>query len=461
MSPRSLLIRLGLALLLIGLCLWAAAAFRVNPPGAACLVGTLVILGFAVFVVRQGPRVPLNRAFALYSLTGASYLTTVYLLHLAVSLGMESVRTGVWIFRNGLLLVPPAMMHFTYHFTGGRSRLLRVLTWVSLATMLPFLAANALGVYVTDYARHGWALVPAGDLTMYGLASALTVFWAMCSGTAVAVRCCLAAPGRRGQYVLFLVGWSVAIGYAFLGYFAAFMERPFPSLTGLTWTVFIVLLAFAVVRFNLFDIKVVIRRTLPYAAGTALIGIVYAVCLGGLQLLGARLDLLPGGTQWVVFLILVGLAFQPTLEGLQSFLDRVFFRAEAELDRFLAEAASRYRATRSRSGLAAIVAADARSALKLESAALMLGCPEVSVLSGSPDDDPWTPVLGRPFPPPQETRETLLAGEAGLKLPGGPGGPLSSALDAAGARAVVLFGAGEVRGLLACGGKLSHLDFTS
>jgi len=229
---------------------------------------------------------------------------------------------------------------------------------------------------------------------------------------------------------------------------------------GFAWTLFPIMLGVAVVRFSLFDIKIVIRRTLPYAVGTALIGAFYAACLAGLQAVGASLDVLPKGTGWVIFLVLVGLAFQPILEGLQKGLDRLFFRAEAELDRFLAQAGPRYLSAGSPAGLARMAAADAREVLKLEGAAVLLGQDKVAAVTTEGGAGSLREAAGLPMPADLATREPIAADESGRLALGQGAEQLSAALTAAGIRLVVPFGEEPNRGLLACQQKLSNLPFT-
>jgi len=457
---RSLFRRLFLAATCVALYAVAAASYRVNPPGTFSLIGGLLVLAFGVFVLSRGPHIPLNRAFFYLSMAFTMFVLLVYLLHLAVAVGLHHVETPVWLLRNGLLLAPAAMTYFTYRFVGGEKRYLRVLSWVALLNMLPFIALNFLGKYVSEYRRLGWTYVPDGELTYYRISSVCTMLWAFVSAVVVIGQCFRPEQrARRGQFLLFLVGWGVAVGHAFVGYLPAFNRLWFPTLTGVTWAVFPLVLGVAVIRVELFDIKVVIRRTLPYAIGTALIGALYAACLAGLEALGAHLDILPQGTRWIVLLILVGLAFQPLLEGLQSGLDRMFFRAEAEMDRFLAQAGLRYRMLDSRLGLARTVAADAIGTLKLEGAAVLLGENAISVVSAGEGETWLRRTEGLALPSAISSREIVEHGaEERLDLRGADA--LAERLTQADVHLVVPFGEGASRGLLACRRKRSHFAFT-
>jgi len=457
----ALLKRVLLAAGLVALYLAVAASWRVNPPGGLCLLAAAVILVFGAFVLARSPGTALNRAFFYFCAALAGYLLNVYVLHLAMTVGIERVKPVVWALRNALFLVPCSLVYFLYRFLGGGSRRLRLLAWAALLSMLPFMLLNVLGLYITEYQPTRWTYVPANRLGLYRASALVTMFWAAL-GFLLVLRRYLRPedPRQRSSYLLFLIGWGTSMAFALTGYAAAFDRPWFPPFVGLTWMIFPLVLGFAVVRFNLFDIRIVVRRTLPYALGTALIGALYALSLWGLSTLGKHLELLTAGTNWVVLLILLALGFQPALELLQRGLDRLFFRREAELERFLAEAGARYRQADSALALARMVAADAAEELELEGAAVLLGPGRLCTCTGDCGERRL-----RGFPPPElpdlPGAQRAVAADGDGRLDFGAGaGELSAGLAAAGFQAVAAFGADGTRGLLLCRGKRSHLGFS-
>ena len=158
-----------MAILAISAYLVTALSFQANPPGAAWFAQAIIVIAFGFFVLSKNRRAPLNRAFFLLSLSYTGYLLLVYLLHMATIVGIERVKTPVWLLRNCLLLAPAATVYFTHHFLGARSKVLLALSWASLASMLPFVVLNVLGRYVTEYQVTGWTYVPANALRLYQL----------------------------------------------------------------------------------------------------------------------------------------------------------------------------------------------------------------------------------------------------------------------------------------------------
>jgi len=93
---------------------------------------------------------------------------------------------------------------------------------------------------------------------------------------------------------------------------------------------------FAILRHNLYDIDIIIRRTLIYGALTALLALMYWAGVVGLQALlrpftGAGNDLAVVATT-----LLVAAIFLPLRRRVQGFIDRRFFRRKYDAARTIA-----------------------------------------------------------------------------------------------------------------------------
>jgi hypothetical protein len=92
---------------------------------------------------------------------------------------------------------------------------------------------------------------------------------------------------------------------------------------------------FAILRYRLFDIDVIINRALVYGALTVLLGLFYAGTVAGLQLMLRALT--GGGTQLAVVASTLAIAalFGPLRRRMQALIDRAFYRRKYDAGKIL------------------------------------------------------------------------------------------------------------------------------
>ncbi|HSD03602.1 MAG TPA: hypothetical protein VLB81_14585 [Gaiellales bacterium] len=104
-----------------------------------------------------------------------------------------------------------------------------------------------------------------------------------------------------------------------------------------------VAIVFAVLRYRLYEIDVIIRRTLVYAV---LVAILAALYLGGVTLVGGLLRTVTGGSGAIgvtVSTLAVAAAFQPLRIRIQRVVDRRFYRGRYDAARTLESFSGRLR----------------------------------------------------------------------------------------------------------------------
>jgi len=87
-------------------------------------------------------------------------------------------------------------------------------------------------------------------------------------------------------------------------------------------------IAYSIVRHNLFDADVIIRRTVGYVVVTAIIVGAYALVSLGLNVFLEKYELAQSKAFPILFTLGVILVFNPLRDRIQSMVDRIFFRKE-------------------------------------------------------------------------------------------------------------------------------------
>jgi hypothetical protein len=142
-----------------------------------------------------------------------------------------------------------------------------------------------------------------------------------------------------------LGGAIVGMGLFFVIYIPVFLAVPpavatlLDGLSGISFGVMGVALAIAVMRYRLFDIDVIIRKTTSYAILSAVLALVY---FGSVVILQQLLTPITGSATPVVVLatLLIAALFLPLRRRVQSVIDRRFFRQKYDAEQVLAQFAA-------------------------------------------------------------------------------------------------------------------------
>ncbi len=182
----------------------------------------------------------------------------------------------------------------------------------------------------------------SGWISTAGTIAAVTlpVFWALfIARQVIAWR---EAAGERRQQLKWLMGGATVTALSALAQFLAFDTLPAGTVqhvlqivTEVGLTALPIALAVGILRYRLYEIDTIIRRTLVYAV---LVGMLAALYLGGIFLIGRALQALTGQSSAfavTVSTLAVALAFQPLRRRIQHVVDRRFYRAKYDAEHLL------------------------------------------------------------------------------------------------------------------------------
>ncbi len=287
----------------------------------AAPIGTLVFVATGALIALRQPRHPVAWCFLLMGLLGDLFFTFAHY--------------GIY----GTVTAPDALP------AAGIAIWIAHWFWPIPATVLPimlllFVATDALS------ASFEAGLVPDGPLGTPILREQL--MWASIlgvliyavtlvgAGASLVVRFRRWRGTERQQLKWFAGAAVVVVALQILSTLAAYVTAPaspvLSALGNLSFALLPLAATVAILRYRLYDIDVVIERTLVYAAVTATLGATYVVAVVVLQ---GVLRPLTGGSEVAVALstLLVVALFQPIRRRAQDAVDRRFYRARYDAAR--------------------------------------------------------------------------------------------------------------------------------
>ncbi len=309
----------------------------------ACVLGfTFFIVG--VFVVVRQPRLPATRAFAT--------MCSLFLLFLVCRLRPASYSwVDSLVLTTGtvaLLFLPAAFLHFFLIFPRPvwewrRDPIARVLGWVARRsrTLLPFYLFPPL-VYGTVVL---WSQRAEEPLALISGAPAAN-WWLMVGymalglgGLGLSARYLPDVRQRRGAGLVFVGTVVGVVPFVVLAVgFPSFLHTE----RFLFWGVlplFVVPLtfAYAIIRFQLMDIRVILRKSLLYTLTTAVVTAAYALGIACFNLLFRGTEIAASPLFPVLFALAIVLLFEPLRQRIQGPVDRFFFAERLRLQEAMVE----------------------------------------------------------------------------------------------------------------------------
>ncbi len=308
-----------------------------------------VLLGFVffavgVFVLVRQPRLPASRVF--FNLCALFLLFLVCRLRPASYSWVDSLvlTTGT----IALLLLPTVFLHFFMIFPRPiwewrRDFLADTVGWIAHYSrqLLPLYAIPPLVYGVTVF----WARRQGGELPLISGAP-MTNWWVMVGFMALG----LGALGisaaklpesreRRGAGIVFIGALFGVVPFIVLAVgFPSFLHTERFLFYGVVPLILVPLtFAYAIIRFQLLNIRVILRKSVFYTVTTALVTAVYALAIAFANHLFRGTAVADSAYFPVFFALAIVLLFEPIRQRLQGPVDQFFFAERHRLQGAMVE----------------------------------------------------------------------------------------------------------------------------
>jgi signal transduction histidine kinase len=309
-------------------------------------VFTVVMAGAGALIARRHPRNPIGWLFCGFALLNAlsSDLAEGWGLRAAAEgwpagpVG-EAFVASSWL-ASGYGWILTFLLFPDGHLPGRRWR---VVAWAGTAGVALALPAWALSPdRGRDFAsgRNPFAVAALPAEAMLAVGMTLFIGALVASAVSLVVRFRGSAGEERQQLKWFVAAGGFA-GLALPASFALWYVTPVASLLAATaLTALPIAACVAILRYRLYDIDVIVDRTVVYGGVTALLAAVYVLTT---LLLGTWLG---RGSGWVtaVATLVVAVAFRPLRERVQDVVNRRFHRARYRAVQRMADFLERLRA---------------------------------------------------------------------------------------------------------------------
>jgi hypothetical protein len=309
---------------------------------------------FSVLAMLIITRLPDNRVgwLMMISALGAVNPSSVIIANLPTT--PTSLNPGLWLllWLGGWSWIPAIfpILLIPLHFPTGQppSRRWNWVSWLAIGMGVFFILFVAFLARLGPLDNRAWTLPnPIGFITDDEGASPFWTVWLLGLATIVSSSVLsLFVRYRRAQVIerlqikwLLYAGALFAIVYSLTGFGAdsSPLQGVFDLLFVPTLLAIPIAIAIAILRYRLYDIDLLIRRTLQYSLLTTLLALVY---FGGVVLLQSIFRALTGeSSQAAIVISTLGIAalFNPLRIQLQNFIDRRFYRRKYDAEQALAQ----------------------------------------------------------------------------------------------------------------------------
>ena len=309
----------------------------------AAMLGFL-FFGVGAFVVIRQPRLPTARVFYI--------MCSLFMLFLVCRLRPASYSwVDTLVLSTGtmaLLFLPAAFLHFFLIFPRPvwewrRDPIADTIGWIVRVSprLIPIYLLPPM-VYVATLVGSWWtgsqmALISGAPMANWWVMVGYMVLGLGALG--LSARYLPDVQQRRGAGLVFVGTLFGVVPFILLAVaFPSFLDTERFIFYGVVPLILVpITFAYAIIRFQVLDIKVILRKSLLYALTTALVTAVYALGIASFNRIFQGSQLADSPYFPVVFALAIVLLFEPLRHRLQRPVDRFFFAERHRLQRAMVE----------------------------------------------------------------------------------------------------------------------------
>lgn len=340
----------------------AASAGYIIPP----ILGFLVLISLALISLLRSRRKPADILFGIICLLAAAFNADMALVAVIPdeSLALRIDRTVHFFFVFSI----PAYIRFVHSFLGIGNR--RWIERIALFFSMTFLIAVPTNLYINGYYEYGFGRIArAGSLFhLFSAAIGFTVLYSLAILYRAMKGCADNHRRNRIKYIFGGMGFSALLLALNILPVSGIPLYPMGNFSFIP----AVFLAFGVLKYDLLDIGVLIRRGTVYFLLTGILTALYILLIFLFHALFLGFGAGDSLVLSLLMALIIVLLFNPLRGRLQELIDRLFFRGRYDYRELLREVSGKLSSLLSLWQIRELLIGTIRDVLQVEGAALLL-----------------------------------------------------------------------------------------
>ena len=310
-------------------------SIKINPHSFSWIVAVIVNISLAIFVYLRNKNNAINVTFALMGLYFSIWAFAVFGLHIVDSAIAALYWSRIAFFT--VFFIPSGFLHFVLVLTRSLTKTNKKILYLSYGIAVIFLILNWMGLFVTEFIKVGVKYTPKAE-TPYIIWMLNFVFWLFYGLLILLSRYRTTEDAReRNQIKYLFIAASIAIIFSLTNGLLSFRIKVYP-LGGVAAIIYPSIVAYAIVKHQLMDIRVAISKGLVYATLVGVITATYILTVGVFQgILGSTLFKQVSFFVNALAAMIIAATFQPLKNRIHFTVDKIFFKEKYNPQKILKE----------------------------------------------------------------------------------------------------------------------------